>query len=210
VPAGPSSRGLLVFGQSATFVSHLPTPQPPHNHQVLAEVKILTDPATFNAELFARPNPHGYHTLDPEPVPLASLRELGFRFSATLYAGHFARSGHTRLGPVVVEIKRSIVHREIDGSEDRLPVYQGIVFGDAEASEYYLVHRIGGTPSFDQISLVAAGAPERSAAWAKGFEVAATVHPDQPIARYGQVHLQVDGAPVAIKTRAVYTASELH
>jgi len=207
IKEAPAVHGMLVFGQSATFVSHLPMFGAPHDYQILAEVKLLKD-KSFNQDLFAAPNPHGYHTIKPEPFSLPDANKLGFRFPATLYAGHFEREGHTELGNVVIEIKRVIHFRKLTGPKEDRPVYKGIVFGDVDSSEYYLAHHIDGPPSFDQISLIGAGAPTMNREWANGLDATASVHPDQPLPRYSEFQLHVQDAPVRLKTRAVYTETE--
>jgi hypothetical protein len=198
-------HGMLVFGVGAKFVSHLPMYDQPHDVQAIAEVNLLRQPGEFNAELFAKPHPTGYHTLKPEPFSLPEMNKQGYRFPATLYAGHFEREGNVEIGKVIVEVKRPIVYRKLSASGESEPVYTAMVFGSSEAGEYYMAHKIGARPSFDQISLVAEGAKADDPRWTSGIEITAVAHPDEPITRYGSFNLQMEGAPHRIKTRAVYT-----
>jgi hypothetical protein len=203
-------HGMLVFGIGTKFVSHLPTYQQPHNVQAIAEINLLQEPGKFDDGLFAKPHPSGYHTIRPEPFSLPKIQEQGFRFPATLYAGHFEREGHVEIGAVVVEIKRPIVYRELPSSGGPESAYPALVFGSAESGEFYMAHKIGPKPSFDQISLIAEGAKADDPAWANGTEVQAVAHSDEPIRRYGKFSFQMEGSPRQVKTRGVYTeVSEL-
>jgi len=205
--AKATTSSMLVFGQAATFASTFTTADAGGVH-VIVEVALLQQKGSFDAALFAKPHPTGYHTLEFENFDVAELKNVRFRFPATLYAGHYQAQDRVKVGSVVVEVKRVVIHGPIETSGDTAPVYRGFVFGDMTSAEYYMAHQPGPGAVFDQIVLIAEGALSGNPAWSSGTALEATAHPDQPLERYGQLSLQVGGTPLVVKTRAVYTSGK--
>lgn len=143
----PSVHGMFVFGETTTYLSHLPMFMAPHDTQALFEVE-------FNGcgqkAYDAVKGPGALVTLVPEPFALGEMIAHPTSFKATLYQGHFERGGQPIASCVVVKILK-VVHAHKLGEQAPTPAKE-ILFGTAEES--YKAHFITAAPDFDQIDLM--------------------------------------------------------
>lgn len=140
-------HGMVVFGDGeATWISHLPMFEAPHDVQLVARVHVAGD--------FAVPTFDSLHTLAPERFRLDDvLAGRRTRFAAALHRGNF-EAGGTRLGAVEVTIEAIVVARPLDGGED------GEWYVVGGPGRWWAIHRIGAAPSRDVIGRLRAP-PER-------------------------------------------------
>jgi hypothetical protein len=153
------THGMVIFGTRGEFASHLPTYASPHDWQILLRVSLSADSATSvvdpGATLAADRASTGevLYTLEPEQFQhsaLAAGQPASFR--ATLYRGHFERGGEAIALGVKVRVEQ-VLHRRKLRVDEADPV-AGRFFLLSTGEETFLVHRIAGTPDFDQIMVV--------------------------------------------------------
>jgi hypothetical protein len=147
-----STHGMLVFGKSHVFLSHLPLFHTPHDYQVLLRARLGTDAEGRDAEAVyledRKATDTVLYTLEPEPFVLPDQVKARKAFRATLYRGHFERGGTPIARGVRVSIE-SVLHfrRLARGGKPDPGAY--LAFGTPE--ETYLAHYLLGPPDFDQI-----------------------------------------------------------
>jgi hypothetical protein len=146
-------HGMVVFGQRdrGVFLSHIPMFRAPHDVQLVIEVKLTDGPDDLSQELF---------TLEPKPFSLDDLM-LGHvkTVEGTLYRGGFEQGGKP-VGTVHATVVR-VIRQSMLGTSPSASMLQYLAVGAAKRA--YLIHLIGGAPSFDQIlaaDLSNAGIPE--------------------------------------------------
>ena len=151
VPPAETGRdgvhGMVLFGERAVFVSHIPMLHEPHDVQWVARVRVRQ----VDGKL-----PHGYadrlYTISPERFKLDALLSGERRsFRADVYKGNFEDGGE-KLGVAEITLEKVLVQRPLEGGE---PDDEYYVFGGGE--EWWAIHRIGGSPSFDSVSRVSFG-----------------------------------------------------
>jgi hypothetical protein len=138
------SHGMVLFGDRAVYVSHIPMLHEPHDVQLVARVKVTR----VDGKL-----PDGYadrlYTINPERFRLDELLSGQRRkFRADVHKGNFEDGGE-KLGSADIEIESVVIRRPLEGNE---PDDEYYVFGGGD--EWWAIHRIGGTPSFDSVSRV--------------------------------------------------------
>lgn len=146
----PSTHGMLVFGDKATYASHLPMFHHPHDYQVVMKIEMSNGPRSFTMMDYGRLKNQGekMFTIEPERMDLTKVMDGTIKsFNAILYQGHFERGGR-RLGPVVVAVKTFLVKTKLDPAATEKNQY--LLFG--EQMDNYLVHLINGQPSFDLVA----------------------------------------------------------
>lgn len=137
----PSVHGMLVFGKSKTYLSHLPMFHNPHDYQWVMEVEFPTPVLeTKNLEC------ETLCTLVPQPFELPKVAEGKLSFFATLYKGHFERGGQPISRLFQVKITQNLVFKKFDGQGALNTAY---VIGDEK--EKFLIHSIVKAPDFDQV-----------------------------------------------------------
>lgn len=149
-------HGMLVFGEDPLYFSHLPMFGPPHNFQVLLEVK-LSESAR---EALARDRANGwdgYYTFDPVSFPIADLAPLDdsvplSSIEGTLVRGHFEREGGEEIATSVsVDVSTVVYFSELDVTAERSDDDELVYLAFGRAPHIYLAHMISGRPSFDQV-----------------------------------------------------------
>lgn len=153
-------HGMVLFGRSALWASHLPMYEAPHDAQVVLAVEIV-DPAiaeAYRRELGNAP----LVTFVPEPFDLRALEPGGAgmpTLRGTIVRGHFERGGEVWREDV--ETRTQVVwFRAIDGAAQ--PADAAIAFGRGD--ETYLMHLVGARPGVDRIVAVDGPAPKAAEA----------------------------------------------
>ncbi|WP_327085296.1 hypothetical protein OIE66_23380 [Nonomuraea sp. NBC_01738] len=147
-------HGMLLFGEGALYLSHLPMFHHPHNFHVLLEIDLgAAARGVLDAD---RKDPAPLYTFLPDAFPIAGLDPAGGgpardTLRGTLFRGHFERRGTRLAEDVEVRITNTPRFHEfpMSGSHafDRTLTYQG--FG--HPGELYLAHDITARPDFDQV-----------------------------------------------------------
>lgn len=155
-------HGMLVFGDSAVYLSHLPLYRAPHDWQLVLRATVTSDAGTSvpdaRAALRADRAASGerVYTMEPERFPLSRLTRLDegetFRFRGTLYRGHFERGGTPIVTGAVFEVSAVYTRQvmNVPPPPDVALEETWILFG-GEEGESYLLHAIQGAPEFDQV-----------------------------------------------------------
>lgn len=143
----PAGHGMLLFGESRVYASHLPMFHAPHDYQVLLELSLSNDPRKDRAAM---------HTFDPEPFELAQAETPGFEMKIEIYAGHFERGGKP-IGKVTARVERVLLFEPLVADTPRPPKPRFLVMGSPE--EAYAVHLITTKPDFDQVVKITAPKP---------------------------------------------------
>lgn len=153
VPAPRAAvHGMLLFGEKAIFASHLPLFQPPHDYQVILEVRLPDDARKAYVEDRRRTGERVY-TLAPEPFVLPYQVQAGQPFKADLYRGHFERGGTVLLAGVTVQIRGVVHYRQLEASRTDQARNEALLFGRGD--EAFAAHLITAPPDFDQVASVA-------------------------------------------------------
>jgi hypothetical protein len=165
----PNTHNMLVVGQQAAFLSHLPMFDgvdeakteflSPHRYQVILEA-VFTGGEKDITELYGKDR--GSHpetriyTLGPEEFVLTRLftpaREPRLSsFTATVFRGHLEHGGQgvSGLEGKTVRIKRVVHARKFDPRVKKPDSLEYIVFG--KGAELFLAHAIFAPPDFDQV-----------------------------------------------------------
>ena len=138
-----SVHGMVIFGKTSTYVSHLPMFHSPHDYQLIATVDISDHilkqmQGGITQELF---------TIAPEPMDLSKVIAGDIKsFPATVYRGHFERDG-VAIGKTIIHIKNILVGKKIVKENGTSTDF--IVFG--KDGEYFAAHLIKGQPTYDAI-----------------------------------------------------------
>jgi len=146
----PSTHGMLLFGQSMTYASHLPMFHAPHDYQAIFKLSLSDSNSeqTVAAYTKAKAQHHGIFTLVPEKMDLTKvLNGSKTQFQAEIYLGHFERGG-TSIGPVTVQVEAVIFSKKLQPNEKDVDL-EYVAFG--ESGEMYAAHLIKGKPSFDAV-----------------------------------------------------------
>lgn len=145
----PSVHGMLLFGESEVYVSHLPMFHSPHNYQVIAKVG-LSDGAKKIYLNSKKDNPSEIvFTIVPEVFVLPEVMVDGGSFKAKIFAGHFERSGQAITEAVDFEVKEVIYFNQFEAKTFPPEKLTYILFGDSD--EMFGAHLISAKPDFDQI-----------------------------------------------------------
>jgi hypothetical protein len=147
-------HGMLVFGTSQLYVSHLPLFGSPHDYQVIMEVDFDDESKAKYTESLKTLASDGetYHSIEPEAFVLPEMISDMDSFSATLYRGHFERGGKELVSNVTVTKKRVIQFHKFGKDDKRDEKARWSLVGNV--NEQFLVHKISARPDFDQIMQV--------------------------------------------------------
>ncbi len=140
-------HGMLLFGDRAHYLSHLPLFHAPHDYQVI-----------IAADLPAQLTDDTYYTFVPTPFALPDFIAAPFHLRGDVVRGHFERGGTTIARDVEVVPRVIYAHQLVAGGRSDA---RYLMFGTP--GEQYLVHLIGGPPDFDQVVAVAGGDLDASA-----------------------------------------------
>lgn len=154
-------HNMMVVGQKAIYLSHLPMFDTEHRFQVILEVT-LTKGGQNVGKVYvddrrANPGVRMYMVTPSDVFVLARLFGTDpaprRTFRGTVFRGHQERGGVQldRLTGVEVTVKRVVYAQEIGGTARiaKSDTLDYIVFGTG--SELFLAHRIAQPPDFDQI-----------------------------------------------------------
>lgn len=151
-------HGMLLFGGDSLYLSHLPMYACPHNFQVLLEVG-LDEKARDTLRADRARHGDGMYTFDPAFFPIDELEPhdgvpARTSFDGTLVRGHFERGGVPIGAEVRVDIRRVVFYSQLDIEAKPEPgrPLRYLAFGKSD--RMYLVHELGGRPSFDQVLTV--------------------------------------------------------
>jgi hypothetical protein len=136
-------HGMVLFGGPRQFLSHLPMYHPPHDAQLVLEVRTAGDglPAAFSDQLY---------TIEPERFGLDSLRDgTRTRFTATVYRGNFEQGGVPIARGVAFEVVRVVLDRPLAAGDAIAAAPEYLALGQRGAVA--LVHLLGGAPGFDHV-----------------------------------------------------------
>lgn len=194
-PDTTAVHGMLLFGGTVHYLSHLPMFMHPHNFQVLLEVGF--DEATEQVLATDRVNGHeGYHTFKPERFPITELDPAGATsrtsLRGTVFRDHFERGGERIAGGATATIRRVVLYGVLDMEETPAgpKPLRYVAFGTGE--QLHLVHRIGTRPSFDHV-LTARSADLAASPELREIRFDATDVPDDRLAAGGPVQGLLDG-----------------
>jgi hypothetical protein len=165
----PNTHNMLVFGEQAVFLSHLPMFDAfnktktdfisPHRYQVILEAtftkegKDLRD--LYVKDRQAHPTTRIY-TLNPDTFVLSRLFTPAkapklTSFSATVFRGHLEQGGVPVPGleQIVVEVVRVVHGRKFDPRVKNPDTLEYLLVG--KGPERFLAHAIFAPPNFDQV-----------------------------------------------------------
>ncbi|HEY8271863.1 MAG TPA: hypothetical protein VIG33_13310 [Pseudobdellovibrionaceae bacterium] len=143
-------HGMVLFGKSTTYASHLPMFHSPHDGQVIMKISLSDFPRCKTVLLYQKLSAAAtdkIFTLLPEALDLAQVMNGEMtQFTASIYEGHFEKSGKL-LGMVIVKVEKLILSAKLDSLAPEQNQY--LIFG--ERGEYFAAHIINGRPSYDSI-----------------------------------------------------------
>lgn len=147
-------HGMLLFGDEAVYLSHLPMFAPPHNFQVILEVA-LDDAGRQAISSDREQDREDYSTFVPEPFPITEL-DPGegtpqASIKGAIHRGHFERGGPLLAEDVVATVREVVHFRELalDDQRDAERDLTYLCFGRPGA--LYLAHEVTAQPDFDQV-----------------------------------------------------------
>jgi hypothetical protein len=165
----PNTHNMLVFGEQAVFLSHLPMFaalnetktdfRSPHRYQVILEAAVTKDGKdlrdVYVKDRQAHPTTRIY-TLNPDTFVLSRLftpaktPELT-SFTARVFRGHLEQGGVPVPGleQIVVEVVRVVHGRKFDPRVKNPDTLEYLLVG--KGSERFLAHAIFAPPNFDQV-----------------------------------------------------------
>jgi hypothetical protein len=162
-PHDHGMHGMLLFGEKALYLSHLPMFMSMHDHQVIMEVTLARGGEDVQA-LYRddrRNTGERVYTLVPEKFSLQRLGTDGEdalrSFQGTVVRSHFEKGGQAILRGVTVEVVNVIHFRQFDPDAEALSELQYLLFG--RGNELYMAHLITKPPDFDQIVPVTSISP---------------------------------------------------
>jgi len=151
----PSVHGMVLFGSSNLYASHLPLFRSPHDYQILLEIQ--ADSASralyhhHRTALRKSSEASLLYAIEPEVFVLPDMIAKPRPFKATLYHGHFERGGKA-IAQVTLTITKVLYFKQFEPQAKRSPQTQYLVFG--KTNEFYAAHIITAKPDFDHICSV--------------------------------------------------------
>jgi glyoxylase-like metal-dependent hydrolase (beta-lactamase superfamily II) len=144
----PATHGMLLFGLSRPFLSHLSMSRSPHNYQLVFEAELFPDDLrAYRADAAA--HPHEIYTVEPVTewvLPNTIRRDT--TVVAHLYRGHFERGGVKIASNISVRVRQLVTFRRFDAT-DRPSMSRWFAVGDPH--DRYLVHHVSGGGDVDQV-----------------------------------------------------------
>ncbi|MEK2645416.1 hypothetical protein [Bdellovibrio sp. BCCA] len=149
-------HGMLLFGRSQIYLSHLPMFHTPHDYQVILQATLSRE-GLYAYQKSVNSSDETVYTLVPEAFSLPEMLSRPVPFKAQIYKGHFERGGVLIADNVKVEIK-ILYFKKFSGAEIKPSVGTYILFGNSQ--EQFLAHSITAAPDFDQILKVKTNAQD--------------------------------------------------
>jgi hypothetical protein len=148
-------HGMLLFGQDALYLSHLPMFKSPHNFQVILEVG-FDDAAGGVLRADREADGHGLYTFAPEMFHITELDPGGdvparSSVEGTIFRGHFERGGRPIADGAVAEVRNVVYFNELDVGTGRAADQELTYLCFGHAGQLHLAHRITAKPDFDQV-----------------------------------------------------------
>jgi hypothetical protein len=227
----PNTHNMLVFGEKAVYLSHLPMFDglntdkkgnvikdkdgkteyaSPHRYQVILEASFHRGAKDLQ-NIYSddrRKNPSvRIYTLNPKEFVLSKLASgnpplTGFK--AKVFCGHFERSEHRLvlgLDDVEVKVNRVVHFRKFNPQAVKPAELKYLLFGSAQ--ETFLAHYISQPPDFDQmLSVKVEGHSFTDAELGKGIEVTIPGRPNEAGERVQEAQ-QVTGVTQPTGARAL-------
>ncbi len=152
------SHGMVLFGDKSgrAYLSHIPVFGPPHDVQLLLEIKLVAPAASLPATFSDRP-----YTFLPDRLSLDALR-LGTlkSISGKVFLGNFEQGGTVVASGVKADVTKVIHQHELKATDTQTA---STYFLLGTPSSTFAVHRIAGSPSFDQVLAVELGSNKPTA-----------------------------------------------
>jgi hypothetical protein len=158
-------HNMMVVGEKAVFLSHLPMFQSEHRFQVILEVAFQKNgkdlESIYTEDRKNHPDTKMYTVEPVEKFVLPRLFTSSGQppqrdaFQGIVYRGHLERQS-TAIGalkPVYVKVTRVVYARELQSTDRKSDQLEYILFG--KGPELFLAHKISQAPDFDQILAVA-------------------------------------------------------
>ena len=156
------AHNMLVVGEKALFMSHLPMFASEHRYQIILEAKLkqagrdvtetyLQDRATHPQSKIYTVEPSDFFVLS-RVIAKDGVAASRQSFDAAVFRGHIERDPHEvipGLDKVQVEIQRVIYAAELTSVSAAPRELTYILFG--KDGDFFLAHRIARAPDFDQI-----------------------------------------------------------
>ena len=147
-------HGMLLFGEDALYLSHLPMFQSPHNFQVILEVG-FDDAASGTLRADRETGGHGLYTFKPAEFHITELDPGGdgparSSVEGTIYRGHFERGGQP-IARAVAEVRRVVYFKELDVAAGHMADQKLTYICFGRAGQLHFAHRITASPDFDQV-----------------------------------------------------------
>ncbi|MCG7551725.1 hypothetical protein [Pseudoalteromonas sp. Of7M-16] len=141
-------HGMALFAiNDRIYASHLPMPQGKHAVQFIFETQL---PNQYKTQLMPLLKAHKLVTVRPETFSLNKLRAGQItKFSGDIFIGHFERSGKIEHTNITFNVQNTILNKAVKSSQDN-GLFYTIGLGNRTC---LLVHKIGKSPSFDQIAV---------------------------------------------------------
>lgn len=159
-PSGPSEapigvHGMLLVGEAAVYLSHLPMFMAPHNFQVVLQVTLDAEASRRLRDSRARFGGEDLYTVKPEEFSILDLvpadpAEPAARsaFKGDVVRGHFEKGGEVVARGATIHVD-DVIHFQELGLADKAPDLEYILFGTDR--QFFLAHRITRPPDFDQV-----------------------------------------------------------
>jgi hypothetical protein len=154
-------HGMVLFGRSQMYASHLPLFRSPHDWQVV----LALDPADADVgaadEVRQQVATGRLTTLEPRPFDLLRVSPHAAQplsqVVGTVYRGHFERGGVPIASGVRFDIRATLVFSRVRPEAPETDAPRWFAFGSGE--ETYLLHALGPRPEIDTIVAVDGPAP---------------------------------------------------
>ncbi|KZN61217.1 hypothetical protein [Pseudoalteromonas luteoviolacea] len=140
-------HGMVLFlVDERIYASHLPMPSGKHAVQFIFEAQL---PTQYRAQLMPFLKANTLVTVRPETFSLNKLRS-GYltQFSGDIFIGHFERTGKIKYMDVTFQVQSILLNKPVSASQHNGQFYT-LGLGN---NTCLLVHKIGKSPSFDQIA----------------------------------------------------------
>jgi hypothetical protein len=144
---------MVIAGTPSTaFISHVPLFEQPHDVQMVAAGAVTTldgspAPTSFTDQLF---------TFVPDVFSLDALRNGALRtLEGQIFMGSNEHGGRPVPGKFRFTVSRVIHQHVLDAHAPAQPALTYIVFGSRDGT--FAVHKIAGSPSFDEVVHVTLG-----------------------------------------------------
>jgi hypothetical protein len=198
-------HGMVLFGETRRYMSHIPMFRRPHDAQIVLEVD-LSEASLSGANTAKRSFADGLYTFEPERFALDGLaRGERTTFRGTVYKGSFEDGGTPVAKDVAVTVKRVLEARYLNDTPGQGGRGHYLFFG--EPRDAYLVRRIERVPGIDQIvrATVAGGTWLDDARLARGIDVTIEGRGDAPLVPGETLRALTPSAPhvIAVETGAV-------